>query len=82
MDRSISPFKPNGWHVMDGLDGRIYRAAQSVGGVTDILQGHLADDMPKELQGAVFACCELLERIRDEMFHIANMHVTNENEGI
>lgn len=82
MLKPISIFKPNGWHLMDGLDGRVYRAAQAIDGVRDILETHLAGEIPKEVQGAVFACCDLLERIRDEMFHIANMHVTNENEGV
>jgi hypothetical protein len=78
----MSVFKPNGWHLMDGLDARIYRAAQAIDGVTDILQPRLTDDMPKELRGAIFASCDLLARIRDELFHVANMHIACEDEGV
>lgn len=82
MLKPISIFKPNGWHLTDDLDGRIYRAAQAIGGVTDILDLHLAGECPKDSAGAIFACSELLGRIRDEMFDIANTHITNELEGV
>lgn len=80
--KPISVFKPNGWHLADSLDGRIYRAGAAIDGVIDILQVHLADEIPSDVQKALFSCGDLLCRIRDEMFSISNVLVACEDEAV
>lgn len=82
MGRTMSNFKPNGWHHSDELDGRMYRAGAAIDGVVDILQGHIAAEAPADFQKALFACSDLLARIRDELFEISNIVVVNEIEGV
>lgn len=82
MLRPISNFKPNGWHHSDNLDGRMYRAGAAIDGVVDILQGHLAEGASVDVQKALFACSDLLSRVRDELFEISNIVIVNEIEGV
>lgn len=82
MSKIPRPFKPKMWQSADTLEGRIYRAAVALDGMTDIFEFHLVDEMPEELRIAVLSCCEMLGTIRDEMYAISTTAFTLEAEGV
>ena len=78
----LTNWKPAGWHRLDTLDGFMYRIAQAIDGVADIQEHFLAEELAPDARPALIACNELLQRIRDDLIHLANSYVTAEHEGV